>query len=189
MPHLEIVTLSQPEDELPDTVLVRRFLDGDEGAFRLLYHRHTPRLRMVVSRLLGPQHDDVDDLVQDTWLRSCRGMHGFNGTAKFSTWLTSIGIRVVYSRFARARHDEEPIGDDIAAPPGGDPGTAIDLERAIALLPDHQRAVVVLHDIEGFTHQDIARQLGVAVGTSKATLSRARCALRRLLTGGIAHAR
>jgi RNA polymerase sigma-70 factor (ECF subfamily) len=121
-------------------------------------------------------------------LRGCRGIHGFNGDAKFGTWLTSIGIRVVYSRFARTARDEIELSDDVPARGSGDPGDAIDLERALALLPDHQRTVVVLHDVEGMTHQEIARELGVATGTSKATLSRARCALRKLLNNGVNHA-
>jgi RNA polymerase sigma factor (sigma-70 family) len=64
----------------------------------------------------------------------------------------------------------------------------IDLERALASLPDHQRLVVVLHDVEGFTHEEIGAQLGLATGTSKATLSRARCALRQALTRGVSNA-
>lgn len=144
---------------------------------------------MVIARLVGQRADELDDLVQDAWLRGCRGIHGFNGDAKFSTWLTSIGIRVVYSRFAKVSRTEDALGDDIADSAHVEPAGMIDLERAIALLPDHQRAVVVLHDIEGFTHQEIAKQLGMAAGTSKATLSRARCKLRMLLSGGMAHAR
>ena len=75
-----------------------------------------------------------------------------------------------------------------ATPPDG-PATAIDLERAIARLPDQQRAVVVLHDIEGFTHEEIARQLGIALGTSKVTLSRVREALRRTSNDGVSNVR
>jgi RNA polymerase sigma-70 factor (ECF subfamily) len=144
---------------------------------------------MVILRLLGARRDEADDLVQETWMRGCRGLHGFNGEARFSTWLTTIGVRAVYSRFARFMPDEEPMFDEVAEAVAGDAGLSMDLERVIACLPDHQRAVVVLHDIEGFTHQEIARQMGIAPGTSKATLSRARCTLRRLLSeGGVYHA-
>jgi RNA polymerase sigma-70 factor (ECF subfamily) len=187
--HIRGVTVSVALAEQPDSALIRRFLDGDEGAFRALYHRHTPRLRMVICRLLGARRDDADDLVQETWMRGCRGIHGFNGDAKFATWLTTIGVRAVYSRFSRHSLEEDQLPDELPEPPRGDMALSMDLERVIAMLPDHQRTVVVLHDVEGFTHQEIAKQLGVATGTSKATLSRARCTLRRLLSeGGVAHA-
>lgn len=166
----------------PDGALIRRFLDGDERAFRQLYERHTPRLKMTLLRLLGTRQDDVDDVVQDTWLAGCRGLHGYRGDAKFSTWLTSIGVRTTLNHLTRSvRSADEPIGE-VAAPMGAAPGSRIDLERAIAALPDHQRWVVVLHDVEGFTHEEIGEQLGVATGTSKATLSRARHALRIALS-------
>ncbi|MGH7711657.1 MAG: RNA polymerase sigma factor [Gemmatimonadaceae bacterium] len=173
--------------ELSDSALIHRFLDGDEVAFRALYARHTPRLRMIVWRLLGPRRDETDDVVQDTWLAGCRGIHGFNGNAKFSSWLTTIGIRAAYARCATPLRDETQLFDIASDASGDGPATAIDLERAIARLPAHQRAIVVLHDVEGFTHEEIAKQLGVAVGTSKGTLSRARSALRQMLNDGVSH--
>ena len=175
--------------ELPDSVLIRRFLDGDESAFRALYVRHTPRLRMIVWRLLGPSSEETDDVVQETWLAGCRGMHRFNGDAKFASWLTTIGIRRAQSRFSQPTHATiEPL-DAHASETADAPLTTIDLERAIARLPDHQRVIVVLHDIEGLTHEEIATQIAIPVGTSKVTLSRARDALRRMLNDGVSHAR
>jgi RNA polymerase sigma-70 factor (ECF subfamily) len=171
-----------------DSDLIGRFLGGDERAFRELYGRHTPRLRMVVIRLLGAaRREEVDDVVQETWLAGCRGIHRYAGAAQFASWLTTIGIRTAYSRCARAEDAEMELFDDVAAPPHGAPATAIDLERALSRLPDQQRVVVVLHDIEGFTHEEIAQQLGIATGTAKSTLSRARAVLRRLLTDGVTH--
>jgi RNA polymerase sigma-70 factor (ECF subfamily) len=187
--HSVLVTNRDGSAEPPDSLLIRRFLDGDEGAFRALYQRHTPRLRMVVARMLGERRDETDDVVQEAWLKGCRGIHGFNGNAKFSTWLTTIGVRAVYSRFTPIDERRVALTDALPATGHDEPADGIDLERAIAALPDHQRAVVILHDIEGFTHEEIGRQLGVATGTSKATLSRARAALRRLLNGGLANAR
>jgi RNA polymerase sigma-70 factor (ECF subfamily) len=108
---------------------------------------------MVVVRLLGARRDEADDVVQDTWMRGCRGIHGFNGDAKFSTWLTTIGVRAVYSRFSRSSLEEDPMADDLPEPTQQDLGLSMDLERAIARLPDHKRTVVVLHDVEGFTNQ------------------------------------
>jgi RNA polymerase sigma-70 factor (ECF subfamily) len=170
--------------ELSDTALIQRFMKGEESAFRELYARHTPRLRAIVWRLLG-NRDEAEDVVQETWLAACRGMRRFNGTARFSSWLTTIGIRTAYRRSAMLPN-EEPL-PELAVGSDDGPATVVHLERAIARLPAHQRAVVVLHDVEGFTHEEIAEQLGVAVGTSKGTLSRAREALRRMLNDGVSH--
>jgi RNA polymerase sigma-70 factor (ECF subfamily) len=144
---------------------------------------------MIIWRLLGTRREETDDVVQDTWLAGCRGMHRYNGDAKFSSWLTTIGIRAAYSRCAIPLHDEMELFDVADDSPSDGPATAIDLERAFTRLPAHQRAVVVLHDVEGFTHEEIAQQLGVALGTSKATLSRARSALRHMLNNGVSHVR
>ena len=176
--------------EQPDSVLIRRFLRGDERAFRTLYDRHTPRLKMTLQRLLGPRRQDVDDVVQDTWLAGCRGLQGFRGDAKFSTWLTSIGVRTTLNHLRRPRAEVEiELIGELALPSGAAPGTSVDLERALETLSDQQRMVVVLHDVEGFTHEEIGNQLGMAAGTSKATLSRAREMLRRVLSGGAINAR
>ena len=174
--------------ELTDVALIGRFLGGNEAAFRELYLRHTPRLRMIVQRLLGQtRRAELDDVVQETWLAACRGIHRYAGDSKFSSWLTTIGIRAAYSRFARSGETDTALLDELPAPSGAAPGSVIDLERALSRLPDHQRVVVVLHDVEGFTHEEIARQLGIATGTAKATLSRARATLRRFLNDGVPH--
>lgn len=173
--------------ELPDGALIRRFLDGDEQAFRTLYERHTPRLEMTLQRLLGPWRQDVDDVVQETWLAACRGLHGYRGDARFSTWLTSIGVRTTLNHLGRRGDRETEILEEIPTPLANGPASGIDLERALAALPDRQRVVVVLHDVEGFTHEEIGAQLGIAAGTSKATLSRARQALRLALSEGVSN--
>ena len=107
-------------------------------------------------------------------------------SASASSWLTTIGIRTTYARFARST-DESELLEEIPTEVGDGPASTIDLERALSQLPDHQRVVVVLHDVEGYTHEEIARQLGIATGTAKSTLSRARSALRRLLNDGVSH--
>jgi len=143
---------------------------------------------MIIMRLLGARRrDEADDVVQETWLAACRGIHRYAGNSQLSTWLTTIGIRAAYSRFARTPDLETELFDELPAPSGAGPATAIDLERALSRLPDRQRTVVVLHDIEGFTHEEIGRQLGIATGTAKATLFHARSALRRLLNDGVSH--
>jgi len=182
------VTLPHLPFELPDRALIRRFLDGDERAFRMLYERHTPRLKMTLKRLLGTRRQDVDDVVQDTWLAGCRGLHVYRGDAQFSTWLTSIGVRTTLNHLERRVDRDTEVLDEMSAPLTHGPASTIDLERALAALPDHQRVVVVLHDVEGFTHEEIGEQLGMATGTSKATLSRARQALRLALSEGVSNA-
>jgi RNA polymerase sigma-70 factor (ECF subfamily) len=177
-----------PRLDLADNVLIRRFLAGDEAAFRSLYDKHSPRLKMILRRVLGARHQDADDLLQETWLAGCRALGQFRGDAKFSTWLTTIGVRAALGHVSRfGEQATEPL-IDCEAPAGAEAASVIDLERALAALPTHQRVVVVLHDIEGFTHEEIGEQLGLATGTSKATLSRARHALRLSLNEGASHA-
>jgi RNA polymerase sigma factor (sigma-70 family) len=148
---------------------------GDEAAFLGLYRRHTPRLFAVVMRMLG-RRSDAEDAVQEAWLRAVRGLSGFRRDSSFPTWLTGIGIRcaleIIRKRLPADTNDPPEIGAAAA------PDLAIDLERAIAELPDGYRVVLVLHDIEGFTHQEIAELLEVEPGTSKSQLFHARRALR-----------
>lgn len=172
--------MTQPSD----VALIHRFLDGSESAFRALYERHTPRLKMTVRRLLGFRQQETDDVIQESWLAACRGMHAYRADAPFGAWLAAIAARTTYGTLTRLTSREmETVDDDIAAP--DQPEAPIDVERALDALPDTQRMVVVLHDIEGFTHHEIAEQLGMAAGTSKATLFRARRALRAALNGGM----
>ena len=176
-PHLSSVTTES------DAELIRRFQGGDERAFRALYARHTPRLKMTIRRLLGFRRQESEDVVQDTWLAACRGLGGYRGDAPFGAWLASIGARTTYAALTRLTSREHEHVDEDFVPDIEPAAPAIDLERALAALPDTQRMVVVLHDVEGFTHQEIGDQLGMAAGTSKATLFRARRALRAALSG------
>lgn len=161
---------------------VRR--NGDESAFRELYRRHTPRVLPVVERLLGGSRHDAEDAVQETWIRAVRGLEGFRWDAAFSTWLCGIGIRVGRDALRRRCRSREDLWDEGFDPPLPETplGERIDLERGIALLPDGYRAVLVLFDIEGLRHEDIAERLEISVGTSKSQLHRARRMLRSLLT-------
>ena len=156
---------------------------GDEAAFRELYHRHTPRLYQFVLRLLGGSEADAEDVVQETWIRASRKLASFRWESALSTWLTAIALnlgRQQLRKNGRFTALEEFPSLEMGSQPSQD-GKWIDLERAIAILPDGYRAVLVLHDIEGFKHEEISDQLGIAVGTSKSQLSRARQAMRALL--------
>ena len=156
---------------------------GSERAFRELYRHHTPRLYQTVLRLVGGVENDAEDVVQETWIRAVAGLEGFRWEARFRTWLTGIALNVCRARW-RKRKGREIIGPETAdipvQPP--DPDAHIDLERALALLPPGYRVVLVLHDLEGFTHAEIGERLGISSGTSKSQLFRARRTVRRLLS-------
>jgi RNA polymerase sigma factor (sigma-70 family) len=156
---------------------------GDERAFRELYRRHTPAVYQLVLRMLGGEATDAEDVVQETWIRAVRQLANFRWESSLRTWLSAIGLnlaRETLRRRARTRSEEltEQIG--LSVRPAKD-GERIDLERAIARLPDGYRTVLVLHDVEGFTHEEISQQLEIAVGTSKSQLFDARRAVRSLL--------
>ena len=153
---------------------------GDEQAFRKLYRRHTPRLLGFVSRLLSGDDADNEDIVQETWIRACEQLSRFQWRSTFSTWLLGIGLNIVRDnlrRNSRSRTLIKNISLDATAKKD-DNETRIDLERAIQMLPDDNRLVLVLHDIEGFTHQEIAVKLDIPVGTTKSQLFRARKMIR-----------
>lgn len=166
----------------PDRALAEALqLRGEETAFRQLYARHTPRLHQLVLRIVGGCEHDAEDVVQETWIRATASLDGFRWESAFSTWLAGIGINCARGLLRRQ-------GRWVALEPGDEPwrppplhGERIDLERALALLPAGYRAVLVLHDVEGYTHEEIGERLGIAAGTSKSQLFHARRTLRRLL--------
>ena len=168
-----------------DQVLAQRNVGvGDESAFRELYRRHTPRLYQFVLRVMGGDELEAEDVVQDTWIRATRNLGGFRWESRFETWLTGIGLNLCRNRLRRGGRWEDLDEDRlrrVEAPPGED---RIDLERAISLLPAGYRTVLILHDIEGFKHAEIAERLGVSAGTSKSQLWSARRHLRRFLGPG-----
>jgi RNA polymerase sigma-70 factor (ECF subfamily) len=156
---------------------------GDERAFRELYRRHTPALHQLVLRMLGGVAPDAEDVVQEAWVRAVRQLAKFRWESSLRTWLTAIGLnlaRETLRKRARTRTEEIDERLGLSARPVRD-AERIDLERAIARLPNGYRAVLVLHDVEGFTHEEISRQLQIAVGTSKSQLFDARRAVRSLL--------
>ncbi len=170
-------------DDETDDALGAAVLRGDEAAFRSLYRRHTPRLRRLVARLVGDVNAESDDAVQEAWMRAVRGLGEFRKNASFSTWIAAIAIRVCHETFRRQKRWSFVGGElpeTLASPPVME-HERLDLEAAMAHLSEGYRAVLVLHDVEGMTHGDIAERLGIAEGTSKSTLSRARAAVRQYL--------
>lgn len=169
-----------------DRDLVEAFVERRDGrAFDALYDRHTPRLYRLALRLAGGEESSAMDLVHDTWVRAAGKLGQFAWRSQFSTWLGGILINEHRAGMRAWRREvEAPPGEDWA---GADDrrltGTVdrVALERAIAGLPPGYRQVLVLHDVEGYTHEEIGSLLAIEPGTSKSQLSRARSQLRRAL--------
>lgn len=161
------------EDE--EAALVERYRRRrDEAAFRALYRLHTPRLYRLAWRLVGA---GAEEAVQEAWLRAARGVGRFRGEARFGTWVGGILVNVCRELQRETRAPGASLAEDPSVS-GRPPDERVDLERAIAALPPGQRAVLLLHDVEGHTHEEIGRLLGVEEGTSKSQLFRARRAVR-----------
>jgi RNA polymerase sigma-70 factor (ECF subfamily) len=168
----------------PDRALAERVLAGDEPAFRRLYQRHTPRLYQLALRLVGGDTTEAEDVVQDTWVKATEKLDAFRWESAFGTWLGAIGINVARETARRRGRRREVAWDEQVEPPAAAPLERlepVDLERAIAALPDGYRTVLILHDVEGYTHEEIGAQLGIATGTTKSQLFWARRAVRALL--------
>jgi RNA polymerase sigma-70 factor, ECF subfamily len=180
----------RPENvlDLDDAGLSRRFVrHRDESAFRALYRRHTPAMFGVVRRMLDGDHDAAEDVLQEAWLRAAERLSGFRGESALRTWFVGIAVNCARDRI-RSRRREAARDDGLASvselpapPPLPARIAAVDLQRAIAQLPDGYREVLILHDVFGYTHDEIGRMLGVESGTSKSQLSRARSTMRRRL--------
>ena len=168
-----------------DAALVRRAVSGDTAAFEQLYRRHVARVHGAILRLVGMDRARAEELTQDAFVQAWRKLAGFRFESAFATWLHRLGVNIALMDL-RIRRDEDATDDEaLHAAAGGEvPFCAAergDLERAVAALPTRARAVLVLHDIEGWKHEEIGRELGMAVGSSKAQLHRARGLLRRFL--------
>ena len=182
---------TSPREE--DHALVRAAGAGDVRAFEALYRRHARRIHAVLWRLCGHEAR-AEDLVQEAFVRAWQALPGFRFESAFSTWLHRLAVNTALMELRSRAGGEALETDDTALdvhPESDSAGQrtalAIDLERAVATLPPRARAVLVLHDIEGWKHAEIAAELGMAVGSSKAQLHRARGLLRTRLGEG--HAR
>jgi RNA polymerase sigma-70 factor, ECF subfamily len=175
-----------PRSRVEERELIGRVLAGDPVAERALYDGHVDRVFRLVYRMAGDL-DRAQDFTQETFIRAFSRLAEFRGEAALSTWLGSIAISVTLNglRKLRRRNEREVELDDIR-PLGrvtlsAEPDLKTRLTQAIDNLPDGYRAVFVMHDVEGYTHEEIASALGVHPGTSKAQLFRARARLREAL--------
>src|SRR5688500_16879793 len=167
----------EPDDRLLVEAYVKR---RDEDSFRQLYRRHTPALFRMAWRLGGLSPTDVEDVIQETWLRAARSLDQFRFQSTLRTWLTSVLINCMHEARRRMKEvagHEQPE----AVAPMRSTGLQVDIERAVASLPSGMRDVFVLFDVEGFTHEEIAGVLNIHAGTSKSQLFAARRKLRSAL--------
>ena len=150
--------------------------DRTEKAFLALYDRHAPAMYALARRLMGGEAQ-ADDVLQDAWMRAITRLPQFRRESSLRTWLCGFVVNCCRERF------RAPLFEEVDDHAGRllEPDLRLDLEAALASLPPGSRAIVILHDVEGYTHREIARALGIDEGASKSQLSRGRAALRRRL--------
>lgn len=168
-----------------DSGLVERSRDGDCAAFEMLYRRHRDRIYALMWRLCSGDSALAEDMLQEAFIRAWTKLESFRGDSRFATWLHRLSVNVALSdrRIRMRRVERETALDGIAERTAtGDRDVyadqQMDLEQAIACLPERARSVLVLYDIEGYTHAEVAEMTGMAVGSSKAQLHRARRLVR-----------
>jgi RNA polymerase sigma-70 factor (ECF subfamily) len=165
--------------------LIERCKAGDIRAFEDLYRKYGRRLYGLCLRMSGSR-EDAEELMQDVFVVLLGKIGSFRGDAKFSTWLYRIAVNVCISRLRKRRSDQVSIDDEEGGPleipaPSSPVIQRALLKRAIANLPAGYRAVVIMHDIQGFNHKEIAGIMGISVGASKSQLFKARRRLRRMI--------
>ncbi len=154
---------------------------GDASSFERLYHRNIARVHSLARRMIGP--DEADEVAQDVFVRVWEKLGTYRGEAAFGTWLHRVAINVILARrkklgIQRERYvDLEAALGRLSSNPRGSEDW-IDFEAAIEYLPDGAREIFVLHDVEGYKHEEIGTMLSISVGTSKSQLHRARMILR-----------
>jgi RNA polymerase sigma-70 factor (ECF subfamily) len=181
--------VNEPIQAAPDDVTLAA--RGDRRAFERLYRAHVDRVFSLCARMVGDR-TRAEELTQDVFVRTWEKLEQFRGQSAFGTWLHRLAVNVVLNdrqveQRRRGRHDDSV--EDIDTLAHGDvrpqqvdvPGLSIDLEHAIAALPPGARKVFVLHDVQGYTHEEIGGMLGVTAGGCKAQLHRARMLLRASL--------
>jgi RNA polymerase sigma-70 factor (ECF subfamily) len=169
-----------------DLEIAQRCQAGDGAAFEELYRRYSGRLFNLAWRMAGSS-DAAEDLLQEIFLAAHRKLHGFRGESSLGTWLYRLAVNhcldYLRGRQAKMSRATEPLDEGQPSP-----GTRVsvvaklDLERAIARLPEGCRAAFLLHDVEGFEHREVAAILGISEGTSKSQVHKARMRLRAMLS-------
>lgn len=175
-----------------EAALVERCRRGDLGAFEELYRAHAGKLYGLIYRMVG-NAADAEDLLQEVFLSAHRKLEGFRGESALGTWLYRLAINscldYLRSRAAKTGQltdalDDKPVLADAGTRSIAEQAvTKMDLERALSQLPAGCRAAFLLHDVHGLEHSEVASALGIAEGTSKSQVHKARLKLRALLAG------
>jgi RNA polymerase sigma-70 factor (ECF subfamily) len=182
-------TLAEPRPRVPavladDAQLVAACRRGEARAMEMLYHQYKRRVFGMAHRIVGPS--DAEEVAQETFVRVFRGLAAFRGDSQLSTWIYRLTVNAALSHLARRGRRQE-VSDEIltdvpAAPePERDPALASRIEAALAQLPAGYRAILVLHDVEGLSHEECAAILECRIGTCKSQLHKARARMRELL--------
>lgn len=175
----------EPGDRQPviEPQVIERLKRGEEGAARELYDTHVDRVYRICYRFAGEDHL-AQDFTQETFVRAFTKIETFRGESAFGTWIGSIATTVSLNglrKVKRFRTRETDLLDDVRATPQTrmiEPDLEDKLARAVDALPEGYRTVFILHDLEGYTHEEIGEMLGIKGGTSKSQLFRARARLR-----------
>ncbi len=185
-PGWTLAASSTVNGETDEIGLVRLAQAGDRSAFEQLYRRNLGRVYAVCLRLTG-RHAEAEEMTQETFIRAWQKLGTFEGRSRLSSWLHRLAVNVVMNerRSKKSAASREMLAEDppeeSAPAPRAAPGEGVDLEQAITSLPEGARHVFVLYDVYGYRHEEISEITGIAVGTSKAQLHRARRMLRGAL--------
>ena len=189
MPYTATVALENPQVEI-DLQLARASAAGDAAAFERIYQQYNRRVYSICLRMVG-NPTEAEDLTQDFYVQLFRKIGSFRGESAFTTWLHRMTVNQVLMHFRKRGVRMESTTDDGELPVQIEVGTdrpsrmpiidSIALVRAVSELPPGYRTVFVLHDVEGYEHEEVARMLGCTVGTSKSQLHKARLRIRALL--------
>lgn len=171
---------SGPDDE-PDEALVLAARGGDRRAFERLYRRHAPKLMPMLWRLAGGDRSLAEDWLQEAFVQAWRKLGQLREPGAFGGWLKRLAVNTGLSEQRRGRLRTVDVEADASAPEPPWPAADLDLERAIAALPERARQVVVLFHLSDLGHAEIAELMGIEPGTSKAQLHRARRMLKEAL--------
>jgi RNA polymerase sigma-70 factor, ECF subfamily len=171
-----------------DVRLIAAARGGDMRAFERLYRLHHRKVFGLCLRMTR-QRETAEDCVQKTFIKAWRNLPGFEGRSAFSSWLHRIAVNEVMSHIRGRGADaesydttaEDEAAEVIVGTPQFDAGEVMDVERALEMLPEGARRVIVLQTVYGHTHEEVAEMLGIAVGTCKAQLHRGRRLLRQIL--------